>query len=132
LDADWKSGLSAGSRALADYIVAAALAYPETRLDMPWGHPAIKVKDKAFVFTGASDGTLGISLKLPDSYPFALDLPFATPTGYGPGRAHWVSFKLATGKESKRHQIAFWIGESYRAVAPKSLLRKLAADGASL
>ena len=33
----------------------AALAYPETREDHPWGEIAIKVKGKVFVFMGYSE-----------------------------------------------------------------------------
>jgi hypothetical protein len=47
-----------------------ALAYPQAIQDYPWGHLAVKVKGKAFLFmsTGKSDGDfLSLSVKLPVS-----------------------------------------------------------------
>jgi hypothetical protein len=46
---------------------AAALKYPETVEDMPWGHPAYKVAGKkAFMFVGGDESTgLTVSMKLP-------------------------------------------------------------------
>ena len=32
----------------------AALAYPEATEDLPWGHPAFKVRGKAFAFATAT------------------------------------------------------------------------------
>src|SRR5690242_2172301 len=44
-----------------------ALGYPGTHEDFPWGHRALKVKGKAFLFMGSEDGGLGLSVKLPHS-----------------------------------------------------------------
>ena len=65
----------------------AALAYPEAYEDMPWGHHAIKVKGKTFLFLGADATTFSLSAKLPSSADVALKLPFASPTEYGLGEA---------------------------------------------
>lgn len=120
---DWKAGLSAQLQDLADYIRALALRYPETVEDLPWGHPAIKVRGKSFLFMGSDDEALRFSVKLPSSHPFALDLPFATPTRYGLGRSHWVTFRLESAQDLDRAHVARWLDESFRANAPKSLLK---------
>ncbi len=51
-----------------------------------------KVNKKIFVFMGVEDSPeLGMSVKLRESHEQAMSVPGATPTGYGLGRAGWVS-----------------------------------------
>jgi hypothetical protein len=64
-----------------------ALAYPEAREEMPWGHHAIKVKGKTFLFLGVDSDTFSLSAKLPSSGGVALNLSFAEPTHYGLGKS---------------------------------------------
>jgi len=71
-----------------------ALAYPETNEEFPWGHRAIKVKGKAFLFMAVVDNVLSLSVKLPLSGRVALTFPFASPTGYGLGKSGWVTAKF--------------------------------------
>jgi hypothetical protein len=44
---------------------AVALAYPEATEDFPWGHTAVKVRGKAFLFLSGEAGTLSVTCKLP-------------------------------------------------------------------
>ncbi|MEQ9812423.1 MAG: MmcQ/YjbR family DNA-binding protein [Azospirillaceae bacterium] len=104
-----------------------ALSLPEATEDLPWGHPAIKVRGKTFVFMGNQGPTLSLSVKLPQSSHFALDYPFTAPTGYGLGRSGWVSASFAEGDTVPLDVLEAWIGESYRAVAPRTLARRLDA-----
>ena len=71
--------------AAADQLRALALGYPETVEEFPWGHTAVKVRGKSFLFMGGEEGVLSLSCKLPTSHEAALLLPFASPTGYGLG-----------------------------------------------
>ncbi|HYE50449.1 MAG TPA: MmcQ/YjbR family DNA-binding protein [Azospirillaceae bacterium] len=99
-----------------------ALSLPEAHEDFPWGERVVKVKGKVFVFLGRPrEGGLGLSLKLPHSAPFALDLPNAAPTGYGLGKAGWVTLTYGPGDAPDLEQLSHWLRESYRAVAPKKL-----------
>ena len=88
-----------------------ALTYPDTHEDFPWGHSALKVKGKAFLFMacGANfDNTLSVSVKLPVSGHAALTLPFAAPTAYGLGKSGWVTATFTakpTVRETIRTQI---------------------------
>jgi predicted DNA-binding protein (MmcQ/YjbR family) len=106
-----------------------ALTYPETREDHPWGHRAIKVKDKVFIFLGgsASPGELSLSVKLPQSRDLAVDLPFAEPTGYGMGKHGWVSARFSKVSDVPMDMMKAWIDESFRAIAPKKLVKLLTA-----
>lgn len=102
-----------------------ALQFPESSEEFPWGHSAIKVNGKAFLFMSTDEeGKLSISLKLPQSRDMALDLPFAEPTGYGMGKYGWVTATV-TSKTPPLDLIRTWIRESYRAIAPKRLVKLL-------
>ncbi len=100
---------------------AVALAYPEATEDFPWGHTAVKVRGKAFLFLSGEAGTLSVTCKLPASHGAALLLPFASPTGYGLGKSGWVTASFPAAQAAPVELLAEWIGESYRAVAPKKL-----------
>lgn len=102
-----------------------ALAYPEAHEDFPWGHSAIKIKTKAFVFLYLGDDQLTLSAKLPQSSEVALLLPFASPTGYGLGRSGWVTAAFGPQDEVPLEILRGWIDESFRAVAPAKISKQL-------
>jgi predicted DNA-binding protein (MmcQ/YjbR family) len=106
-----------------------ALSYPEAHEAFPWGERVVKVRGKVFVFMGRLDGGLGLSVKLPGSASLALALPFATPTAYGLGKSGWVTARFAPREKPPLALLRRWIDESYRAVAPKRLVERLAAPG---
>ncbi len=102
-----------------------ALGYPGAHEEFPWGERVIKVKGKVFVFMGKDGDGFGLSTKLPDTATFALGLPFASPTGYGLGKAGWVSASFAPGDDVPIDMLFEWVNESYRAIAPRKLLAEL-------
>lgn len=111
----------------------AALAYPDSREDLPWGESAFKVgsgaKPKVFCFMRESASGLSCSFKLPLSAADALDQPFASPTGYGLGKSGWVSSRFEPDEEPPIELLLKWMDESYRAIAPKSALKALDGEG---
>jgi predicted DNA-binding protein (MmcQ/YjbR family) len=98
---------------------ARALALPEVREDHPWGESAFKVKGKTFLFLSWHEGGLNLSMKLPQSREFALAYPFTQPTGYGLGKAGWVTARFTPGTSVPLDVLCAWLGESYVAFAPK-------------
>ena len=104
-----------------------AMDYPEATEDSPWGHRAIKVKGKTFVFLGGEKNAkeLSLSVKLPQSRDMAVDLPFAEPTGYGLGKSGWVTARFEKTGDVPLELLKGWIDESYRAIAPKKLVKTL-------
>jgi predicted DNA-binding protein (MmcQ/YjbR family) len=112
-------------KAVADAVAAHALALPEAWQDFPWdGDRVAKVGKKIFAFLASDDnGTLGV--KLPASGGFALSLPCAKPMAYGLGRHGWVTLQLPDASVPEAAVLCDWITESYRAVAPKTLVRRL-------
>ena len=106
-----------------------ALRFPEAYEDNPWDERVVKVRKKIFVFLHGRDGELAITTKLPFSGVPALSLPFTSPTGYGLGKAGWVTSAFAIDGEPPLDLLEEWIEESYRAVAPKKLVHLLPSLG---
>jgi predicted DNA-binding protein (MmcQ/YjbR family) len=104
------------------------LTLPEAVEEAPWGHCALKVRRKTFVFLNEDEAELSISVKLPVSRDFALVFDFAEPTGYGLGRSGWVTSRFGSGEEPDLDLLRRWIRESYKAIAPKRLSAALAED----
>jgi predicted DNA-binding protein (MmcQ/YjbR family) len=106
-----------------------ASIFPETTEDHPWNHTAVKVRGKMFVVLGgdANPDELSITVKLPSSRDMAVDLPFAEPTGYGMGKSGWVTARFTKVADVPLELLQAWIDESYRAVAPKKLVKILGA-----
>lgn len=112
--------------ALLERLRAHGLSLPETVEAFPWGESVLKVRKKVFVFLGQAQGErLGLSVKLPETAEDVLCMPFATPTGYGLGRAKWVSLSFAADALPAWEDLEAWVEESYRAVAPRTLVRAL-------
>ena len=74
-----------------DRLLKLALSYPDAWEDHPWDETVVKVRKKIFVFLGIHEQQLMCTVKLPDSRDFALSFDWTEPTGYGLGRAGWVS-----------------------------------------
>jgi len=106
-----------------------ALALPGAWEDHPWGESVAKVGKKVFAFMGHPDYPPGMSVKLPDSGGFALAQPYAQPTGYGLGKAGWVSISFEGPNAPDLPLALEWVEESYRAIAPKKLVNELDALG---
>lgn len=120
-----------------------ALSLPGTNEDFPWGERVVKAGKKVFVFLGHVDekdwekaspakrehmgepGGYGMSVKLPVSGKKALARSFAKPTEYGLGAKGWVSLSFGPRDKAPMAEMKAWILESYRAVAPKTLVKEL-------
>ena len=109
------------SQADYDELRAYGLSHPQAVEEFPWGHSALKVRGKTFVFLNLGDDELSMSVKLPVSRDFALIFDFAEPTGYGLGRSGWITARFEGGQEPDMDLMRRWIRESYRAIAPKKL-----------
>ena len=104
------------------------LGYPCAHGKSPWpGHDDLAVKDKTFAYLAADGEPFSLSCKLKYTGPEALELPFAAPTGYGLGKSGWVTFTPSDGEIPPIEQMKEWIDESYRAQAPRKLVKELDA-----
>ena|SRR5688572_10879517 len=120
-----KSRLQEAADALREF----ALRLPGAVEDFPWGDRVAKVNKKIFVALGRDPDANGFSfsVKLPESHAAALKLKYAAPTGYGLGKSGWVTFTFAADAKPDVNQCLAWIEESYRAIAPKKLVKELDA-----
>ncbi|MFB6811613.1 MmcQ/YjbR family DNA-binding protein [Streptomyces sp. NPDC056387] len=114
-----------------------ARGLPEAAEEFPWGPEdcVVKVNKKIFVFLGNADGPgpPGISVKLKDKalHGHAMTAPGAEPTGYGLGKAGWVSVPLGEKAAPSLDVLCEWVEESYRTVALKRHLKELDARNES-
>ncbi|MGQ0661260.1 MmcQ/YjbR family DNA-binding protein [Sphingosinicella sp.] len=123
--------MSGKTDALVAELRAFGLAFPGAHRKAPWpDHDDLAVNDKTFAYLPAMGSErFMLSVKLPYTGPAALDLPFAVPTGYGLGRSGWVSFMPTEDEMPALDQWREWLEESYRAQAPKRLVKELDARG---
>ena len=115
----------AGDAILAE-LRAFGLSYPGAHSKAPWPeHDDLAVNDKTFAYLPVAGQPFSLSVKLPYTGEVALDLPYAKPTAYGLGKSGWVSFAPSEGEMPSLDQLKDWIDESYRAQAPKKLVKEL-------
>ena len=101
------------------------LTLPGAHGKSPWpDHDDLAVKDKTFAYLPARGKPFSLSCKLPYTGYEALQLPFAEPTGYGLGKSGWVSFNPPDDEIPTSDQLKAWVEESYRAQAPKKLVKE--------
>ncbi len=104
-----------------------AMTLTEAHEDFPRGHRAIKGNGKAYVFLGDEKNAkeLSMSVKLPGSCHTAVDLPFVEPTGYTLAKSGWGTARFTKTGDVPMDLFRAWIEESYRAIAPKKLVKTL-------
>lgn len=106
------------------------LSLPGAHRKSPWPeHDDLAVNDKTFAYLPAAGQPFSLSVKLIYTASDALNLPFAKPTAYGLGKSGWVSLTPAPEQVPSLDQLKEWVEESYRAQAPKKLVRELDARG---
>ena len=120
--------MSARTDELLSELRAFGLTYPGAHIKSPWPeHEDLAVNDKTFAYLPRAGQPFSLSCKLPYTGEVALDLPFAAPTGYGLGKSGWVTFTPSEEQIPDVDQLKEWIDQSYRAQAPKRLVKELDA-----
>ena len=107
------------------------LSLPGTQPKSPWpGHDDVAVNNKTFAYLSVDGAGLSVSVKLPVSGKTVLALPRAKPTGYGLGKSGWVTldFPASEPPAIALDVLKRWLLESYRAQAPKRVLKELEAS----
>lgn len=106
-----------------------ALELPEAWPDTPWGDSVVKVGKKIFLFVSGPDSDRPvITVKVPESRDHALSYPEAFPTRYGLGKHGWVTIFVDAVPAEEREVLIDFVEESYRAVATKTLVKRLDAE----
>jgi predicted DNA-binding protein (MmcQ/YjbR family) len=117
----------------ADAVIASleefAMSLPEAWIDTPWGDRVVKVGKKIFLFISSPGSERAVcTVKLPDSNDHGLSYPDASPTGYGLGKHGWVTIPVDGVPDEEREVLFDFVEESYRAVATKTLVKRLDAQ----
>jgi predicted DNA-binding protein (MmcQ/YjbR family) len=117
-----------GRHAVVDSLAEFALSLPEAWPDTPWGDRVVKVGKKIFLFVSGPDSERPVAtFKLPESRDHALSYPEAFPTRYGLGKHGWVTVFVDTVPPDEHEVLIDFVEESYRAVATKTLVKRLDA-----
>ncbi len=105
------------------------MSLPEAWEDNPWGDRVVKVGKKIFLFVSGPDSERAVAtVKVPDSRDHALSYPEAFPTRYGLGKHGWVTLFVDAVPVEEREVLLDFVEESYRAVATKTLVKRLDAE----
>lgn len=106
-----------------------ALSLPDAWPDAPWGDRVVKVGKKIFLFASGPDAERPvITVKVPESHDHAMSFPEAFPTRYGLGKHGWVTIYVDNVPIEEREVLLDFVEESYRAVATKTLVKRLDAQ----
>lgn len=108
-------------------LIAFAGGFPEAWEDHPWEHTVFKVGKKVFVFFGGAASQpdeLSMTVKLPVSYEMALTLSYVSPAGHGLWKSGWADVRQRDGEDIDLATLEGWIEQSYRAVAPRKLVKR--------
>jgi predicted DNA-binding protein (MmcQ/YjbR family) len=106
------------------------LSLPGAHGKAPWPtHDDLAVNDKTFAYLPTEGEPFSLSCKLPYTGVVALELPYAKPAAYGLGRSGWVSFSPRADELPSLEQLREWVEESYRAQAPRKLVKELDSRG---
>lgn len=102
-----------------------ALALPEVSEGTSCVNRAFKVRKKNFLFLGEKEGTIRIMVKLVDSYD---DAAGRDDPRVSAGSAGWVTLRFSPDDPLDDELLAAWTCESFRALAPKTVLKAMVAN----
>ena len=105
-----------------------ALGYPEVEETDSCVHRAFKARGKSFVFLGMKDETYSVRLKLKDSLDEAESLAAESPENFDVGMHGWTLVTFPHSRSPPRGLMKRWIDESFRLLAPRSLVAELSRD----
>ena len=107
----------------------AALSFPETYEDEPWGHPVFKVGDnRMFAAMSIDEDVVHVTVKLTaEEREITQLLPYVRKAAYV-GRYGWVTADVSD--EETLEAALEWVRESYWLRAPAELRHAVEADDA--
>ncbi|MFQ5524720.1 MAG: MmcQ/YjbR family DNA-binding protein [Thermoanaerobaculia bacterium] len=114
------------AHAISQRLRAKALSFPETSEGTSCVNRAFKVRKKNFVFVGEKDDNVRVMVKLSESLDAARAL--GDPR-IGLGSIGWVTLNFAPDDAPDPEMLEGWIEESFRTLAPKTVVRKWEAGG---
>ena len=101
-----------------------AMGYPETEATPSCNKTAFKARKKSFLFLGEEVDSYNVMVKLGDSRPEAEALAAESPEKVSVG-PHWITAEFTEDELLPSEMVQRWGDESFRLVAPKTLIKKL-------
>jgi hypothetical protein len=109
---------------ISEHLRAAALALPETSEGTSCVNRAFKVRKKNFFFLGEKPDSVRLMVKLSTSLQEAAAL---NDKRVSVGKMGWVTIVFANDDALDQVLLAGWVVESFRTLAPKTVVKKLDA-----
>ena len=106
-----------------------ALRYPEVEVGTACHNLAFKARKKSFLFMGRDDDEWNAKVKLADSIPEAETLAERHPDHYHIGGHGWIELTFPHDQSPPEDLLERWIDESFRLLAPKTLVNTLPDTG---
>ena len=103
-----------------------ALGFPETSEGTSCVNRAFKVRKKNFAFLGEKEDRVRVMVKLTDSREAVAAL--GDPR-ISVGKTGWATLQFAPDDPPGLDQLRAWVEESFRALAPKTVVARWQADG---
>ncbi len=111
---------------LARSLQAVASSYPEVNESPSCVNRSFKARKKSFLFLGEKpDGMLRLMVKLDDGIESAQAVASENPDGWKVGGPGWVTGNFTDATAPPLETLTAWIDESYRLLAPKTLVAQL-------
>lgn len=105
-----------------------ASTYPEVTESPSCVNRSFKARKKGFMFLGEKpDGTLRLMVKLDDGVGSAESVADADPDGWNVAGPGWITGNFTDATAPPIETMKDWIDESYRLLAPKTLVKQLDA-----
>lgn len=105
-----------------------ALALPEVSEGASCVNRAFKARKKNFLFLGEKPGEIRVMVKLGPGLA-AAEQRAADDARISVGKHGWLTLRFAPGAPLPMELLGDWLEESYRLVAPKTLVRQLDSGG---
>jgi len=115
-----------GKDAVAELVRKIALTIPK-RSRTSVGRVRVQGAQEILHIRSGTNEVLTLTMKLPLSRDEVLNLPYAEPSRYGLGKSGWVTFFIDDNVLVDPADLEEWIDESYRTIAPKTLVKQLPA-----
>lgn len=110
------------SQPISEHLRARALALPETSEGTSCVNRAFKVRKKNFLFVGEKEERVRVMLKLDASLEEARAMEDPR---IEVGKLGWVTVRFAPDDVPDADLLADWVEESFRTLAPRTLVRRV-------
>ncbi len=112
---------------ISENLRAAALALPETSEGTSCVNRSFKARKKNFLFVGEKTEGVRVMFKLGPSLDAARHLAALRPDHVSVGNTGWVTLLFPADQAPALGLLQAWVVESYRLLAPKTLVKALDA-----